>query len=98
MCAGSPFVPIVCTVPRAMSKDSPARFFFLMIRRPPTSTLFPYTTLFRTHGLRVADDLHVHSLLYLSWVERDECVVKRDVVREIGRSTRLNSSHRCISY
>src|SRR6266571_6937353 len=26
-----------------------ARFFFLMIRRPPRSTLFPYTTLFRSH-------------------------------------------------
>src|SRR5687768_18071496 len=25
-------------------------FFFLMIRRPPRSTLFPYTTLFRSHG------------------------------------------------
>src|SRR2546426_10607964 len=32
-------------------------FFFLMIRRPPRSTLFPYTTLFRSHpqGARVAD-------------------------------------------
>src|SRR2546426_6512456 len=27
-------------------------FFFLMIRRPPRSTLFPYTTLFRSHGPR----------------------------------------------
>src|SRR5690349_23523360 len=27
-------------------------FFFLMIRRPPRSTLFPYTTLFRSHGDR----------------------------------------------
>src|SRR5258706_3843071 len=27
-------------------------FFFLMIRRPPRSTLFPYTTLFRSHGRR----------------------------------------------
>src|SRR2546423_14954993 len=27
-------------------------FFFLMIRRPPRSTLFPYTTLFRSHNLR----------------------------------------------
>src|SRR3989454_6331159 len=27
-----------------------ASFFFLMIRRPPRSTLFPYTTLFRSHG------------------------------------------------
>src|SRR5258707_10865798 len=29
-------------------------FFFLMIRRPPRSTLFPYTTLFRSHGIRQA--------------------------------------------
>src|SRR5476649_3035682 len=28
-------------------------FFFLMIRRPPRSTLFPYTTLFRSHPLRL---------------------------------------------
>src|SRR3712207_9540507 len=38
------------------------RFFFLMIRRPPRSTLFPYTTLFRSHHL---DDgphaLHRHA-------------------------------------
>src|SRR2546422_5323931 len=31
-------------------------FFFLMIRRPPRSTLFPYTTLFRSVGEQVADD------------------------------------------
>src|SRR3712207_8434874 len=30
-------------------------FFFLMIRRPPRSTLFPYTTLFRSIGMIVAD-------------------------------------------
>src|SRR2546425_10847985 len=29
---------------------APLVFFFLMIRRPPRSTLFPYTTLFRSHG------------------------------------------------
>src|SRR5258708_18986352 len=31
-------------------------FFFLMIRRPPRSTLFPYTTLFRSRGRRVDPD------------------------------------------
>src|SRR3712207_8094825 len=31
-----------------------ARYFFLMIRRPPRSTLFPYTTLFRSHRRRPA--------------------------------------------
>src|SRR2546429_9880160 len=32
-------------------------FFFLMIRRPPRSTLFPYTTLFRSHRTGVGDQL-----------------------------------------
>src|SRR5256885_14066587 len=33
-------------------------FFFLMIRRPPRSTLFPYTTLFRSHRVDAVDDDH----------------------------------------
>src|SRR2546430_7035092 len=33
-----------------MERVDSAFFFFLMIRRPPRSTLFPYTTLFRSHG------------------------------------------------
>src|SRR5260370_41992769 len=33
-------------------------FFFLMIRRPPRSTLFPYTTLFRSEGLKVFFRVH----------------------------------------
>src|SRR2546426_9325997 len=33
-------------------------FFFLMIRRPPRSTLFPYTTLFRSHEPRRGDRAH----------------------------------------
>src|SRR2546422_10364317 len=43
-------------------------FFFLMIRRPPRSTLFPYTTLFRSLGLR---ELGRHG--------GDECVARHDV-------------------
>src|SRR2546425_11252533 len=40
-------------------------FFFLMIRRPPRSTLFPYTTLFRSlaGGLRLLRDAGIESLL-----------------------------------
>src|SRR5258705_5033851 len=38
-------------------------FFFLMIRRPPRSTLFPYTTLFRSRSLPVADALRSDVLL-----------------------------------
>src|SRR2546427_13281619 len=62
-------------------------FFFLMIRRPPRSTLFPYTTLFR-------------SLLDGSLQVAGEHIVPVDVVcRPIDRkSTRLNSSHSQISY
>src|SRR6266496_4647833 len=33
---------------------APFLFFFLMIRRPPRSTLFPYTTLFRSHAMGAA--------------------------------------------
>src|SRR5258708_26913068 len=65
-------------------------FFFLMIRRPPRSTLFPYTTLFRS--LR-ADVKH-------------RAAARRDLgARNVARrgdadrkSTRLNSSHQIISY
>src|SRR5437867_8537905 len=58
-----------------------------MIRRPPRSTLFPYTTLFRSReGLRAAPDVPVVG------VPRD------DTQREDRKSTRLNSSHRTISY
>src|SRR2546430_9206160 len=59
-----------------------------MIRRPPRSTLFPYTTLFRSMVLAVG---HVHEPLG----------VGGEVVREVERdrkSTRLNSSHSQISY
>src|SRR5438309_7730985 len=61
-------------------------FFFLMIRRPPRSTLFPYTTLFRSHPAGPAaggDD-----------------VERRDLRHWPGdrKSTRLNSSHSSISY
>src|ERR1017187_10986753 len=37
-------------------------FFFLMMRRPPRSTLFPYTTLFRSLHVGVADELDVGDL------------------------------------
>src|SRR3970282_2526961 len=61
--------------------------FFLMIRRPPRSTLFPYTTLFRSPALRGRDAA--------------EITVQRKVQR-VGyrdrKSTRLNSSHITISY
>src|SRR2546430_11838035 len=66
-------------------------FFFLMIRRPPRSTLFPYTTLFRSHleGYWEFPGGKCHPGESL-----DACLV-----RELDRkSTRLNSSHSQISY
>src|SRR5690348_18185589 len=62
-------------------------FFFLMIRRPPRSTLFPYTTLFRSvAGVNLGDAVDV--LLDASAHPR----------RADRKSTRLNSSHPSISY
>src|SRR5256885_10107055 len=64
-------------------------FFFLMIRRPPRSTLFPYTTLFRSLDAQGAD-LHAWS----AWVA--EVAVHPQTGDR--KSTRLNSSHLVISY
>src|SRR5215216_7095174 len=73
-------------------------FFFLMIRRPPRSTLFPYTTLFRSlaRGRRSAarssreshGRVHVH----------DERQADAGARARDRKSTRLNSSHQIISY
>src|SRR5438067_9015942 len=61
-------------------------FFFLMIRRPPRSTLFPYTTLFRS-GRWIRASIRWRSKSFPAQVPpRDR------------KSTRLNSSHVSISY
>src|SRR5258708_27545693 len=85
-----------------------------MIRRPPRSTLFPYTTLFRSIRQRVAD--HVEHLgrnlqrlhedtgrlrlipTVALWIFLERAV--RDAAQTLGdrKSTRLNSSHQIISY
>src|SRR5438552_12260628 len=68
-------------------------FFFLMLRRPPRSTLFPYTTLFRSRWGGTDIDMP-HGLA----VDRfGDLVVNRQAVRD-RKSTRLNSSHQIISY
>src|SRR2546427_11904831 len=75
----------------------PAAFFFLMIRRPPRSTLFPYTTLFRSAlrqrplGLREGG----RGVLASYGAAPVEGRVEQQVDR---KSTRLNSSHSQISY
>src|SRR2546426_9185711 len=82
-----------------------------MIRRPPRSTLFPYTTLFRSHPSRslsstqnsrplLPQSSHVPASMYTphSWVT-PATLSGPDLVRTLDRkSTRLNSSHLVISY
>src|SRR5256885_6332817 len=65
-----------------------------MIRRPPRSTLFPYTTLFRSLERR---NLHVDRF---SWCGGDRCArnFAKGRHRRDRKSTRLNSSHLVISY
>src|SRR5437763_7256554 len=69
-----------------------------MIRRPPRSTLFPYTTLFRSRGARFYDGPdEVHRASVARQVLRGY-EAPADEVPTDRKSTRLNSSHRCISY
>src|SRR3712207_7911924 len=83
-------------------------FFFLMIRRPPRSTLFPYTTLFRSPGCDqdgrpVARVDRLHQLDDLSRgryrpLHRIHHACTGDLAWVDRKSTRLNSSHANISY
>src|SRR3712207_7304017 len=83
-------------------------FFFLMIRRPPRSTLFPYTTLFRSLQAAHEPDRRVARDPGEGRGDRPVEVALRDVDGhhvarrqrpELDRkSTRLNSSHANISY
>src|SRR3990167_5543878 len=66
--------------------------FFLMMRRPPRSTLFPYTTLFRS---ALSDVMPTRDVAALENVARD---LGRKSFAEDRKSTRLNSSHSQISY
>src|SRR5437764_7418616 len=66
-----------------------------MIRRPPRSTLFPYTTLFRSRNRGGERDLDHIILAAIRGVDRAQ--IEYPQVRD-RKSTRLNSSHRCISY
>src|SRR5256885_5633432 len=71
-------------------------FFFLMIRRPPRSTLFPYTTLFRSRIVGEHTSIREVSSQIQRIAATDSTVLllgERD-----RKSTRLNSSHLVISY
>src|SRR6266850_2268932 len=74
--------------PLAQGNVSPFTFFFLMIRRPPRSTLFPYTTLFRARAPA--------SSAARRWRPCRRRTPRP--AREIGRAHGLNSSHLVISY
>src|SRR2546429_9967668 len=92
-----------------MSSLSMLLFFFLMIRRPPRSTLFPYTTLFRSYfpatsllTSSLADQVR-RVLARAVWlprgITRDQAKPLERELSELDRkSTRLNSSHGYISY
>src|SRR5258708_27245397 len=84
----------VCVVSGLNSSFRHPFFFFLMIRRPPRSTLFPYTTLFRS-GRKF--QRHRVSGLFLE-IDRDGGEVHGLDDPEDRKSTRLNSSHQIISY
>src|SRR5688572_32014051 len=80
-------------------------FFFLMLRRPPRSTLFPYTTLFRS--LRAGDPAerlarlsvkNPSQLVYDLAGRRFTRIRGTADIEKDRKSTRLNSSHSQISY
>src|SRR5438874_4745926 len=85
--------------------------FFLMIRSPPRSTLFPYTTLFRSREVMVRSGKEGTGIDAVEWCRRAESLGageilltsvdrdgrQQDLARD-RKSTRLNSSHVEISY
>src|SRR3712207_7324582 len=83
-------------------------FFFLMIRRPPRSTLFPYTTLFRSLLNYVKDkygtiseepwDSNDHSTIKTPKSKKWYGIFMTIPYKTDRKSTRLNSSHANISY
>src|SRR3712207_9410094 len=77
-------------------------FFFLMIRRPPRSTLFPYTTLFRSPSIRsTLQECSPHRRPPASRSapqERESSLWLSLQPGQDRKSTRLNSSHANISY
>src|SRR2546430_16066690 len=79
-------------------------FFFLMIRRPPRSTLFPYTTLFRSRFLDafkarlMGEALNIVPLGSVLSEPSKPLFIRDRIPLTDRKSTRLNSSHSQISY
>src|SRR3712207_8531738 len=77
-----------------------------MIRRPPRSTLFPYTTLFRSEAAHACRERGEHFVLVVDGLDEDRGVTSGPDAHSIAallprqdrKSTRLNSSHANISY
>src|SRR3712207_7155846 len=76
-----------------------------MIRRPPRSTLFPYTTLFRSWAWQIEHEHHVNRGYVYSSAATSDDDARAEFLRknpkapaEDRKSTRLNSSHANISY
>src|SRR3712207_7406695 len=69
-----------------------------MIRRPPRSTLFPYTTLFRSYAVWQRGDETVVTMRWRWDTSADEREFAPALRAADRRSTRLNSSHANISY
>src|SRR2546426_1622109 len=88
-CSTTPFIiPLLCF------------FFFLMIRRPPRSTLFPYTTLFRSLASRERE-IRQRRARRSQQRRSDapgELRLRAQLHARDRKSTRLNSSHLVISY
>src|SRR5687768_18029935 len=84
-------------------------FFFFMLRRPPRSTLFPYTTLFRSAVLSQAEGIAVFpgtlkggfvigAQNAAAMLGADHEAALQGAGKQDRKSTRLNSSHGYISY
>src|SRR5206468_11622430 len=100
----------LCFILYVTHADSFDLFFsFLILPRPPTSTLFPYTTLFRSgaeyiHGSVVDTDFSTRPFrvnIEGEWIETRTVIVATGASARVSidrKSTRLNSSHDQISY
>src|SRR3712207_8207978 len=83
-----------------MSVSDLREFFFLMIRRPPRSALFPYTTLFRSLDASLSVELLLNVFFPHAPLHDGAAIARGDRLVAAGdrKSTRLNSSHANISY